>query len=137
MINEGPELLQNISSLSASLFEMSPFLQSDAMYAAPIGYPAVTPMINAVPPLPETLKSPRLKGANALPSHCASPSSLMSFVATKNGNSEGIIRLAHNLSPSRAEAAAVSGKTISAAKSISAQVTDINFFTAVNSLSMY
>ena len=95
------------------------------------------PMINAVPPLPETLKSLRLNGVNAQPNHCASPSSLMSFVATKNGNNEGMIRPAHILSPCSAEAVTVSGNVISAAKSISALVTDTIFFTAFNSLSMY
>ena len=94
-------------------------------------------MINAVPPLPETLNSLLQTGANTLPSHCAKPSSLTSFVATKNGNSVGIISPAHIFKPSAAESDAMSGYATREVKNISAQAIEMIFFTGINSLSMY
>ena len=114
MINAGPELLQKTMSRDASSRLTSPCALSRAMYAAPKGYPPVTPIMNAETPWPD-MPSRAPSGASAFDMSFDAPSSFKRLAAMKNGNSDGMIICAHIISPAFTASAAAFGKTSSAA----------------------
>ena len=93
------ELFVKLSSLSHSSFgRIFFFLKSHAIFA-PVGYPLIKPIINAKAPSPSTLniglintlkKFPIIYGILVLESNS---------VATKKGNKDGTIEVAHKVSP--------------------------------------
>ena len=113
-INAGPELLQKTSRRDASSRLISPCDLSRAVYAAPSGYPPVTPIIKADTPCPD-IPSLAPNGASAFEMSFDAPSSFKRFVAMKNGNREGIITCPHIMRPSFTASAAALGKMRSAA----------------------
>ena len=117
-INAGPELLQKTSRRDASSRLISPCDLSRAVYAAPSGYPPVTPIIKADTPCPD-IPSLAPNGASAFEMSFDAPSSFKRFVAMKNGNREGTSTCAHSRSPSRAACVVTSGIISSAAAHVS------------------
>ena len=99
MMNNGPELLVKLRSLSASISLQIPRDLKSATILAPIGYPLIVPISRANAPSPGTLNIGRINFFRALPKNGTTEVVAKRFVAMKKGNSAGTTEPAQRAKP--------------------------------------
>lgn len=93
------ELFVKLSNLShSSLGRIFFFLKSHAIFA-PVGYPLINPIIKANAPSPPTLNIGLINFLKIFPIMYGILVLESSSVATKNGNKDGTIEVAHKVRP--------------------------------------
>lgn len=95
IIKRGPELFVKLSNLSASILVHKLFFCNSHAIFAPIGYPLIIPIMKAKAHFPFTLNIGFIIFLNNNSKYEIIGVCINKFVATKNGNSEGITFTAH------------------------------------------
>lgn len=99
IINNGPELFVKLSKRSHSCFVKILFFLKFAAIVAPVGYPLITPIINAKLPSPDILNNGFINSFKNLPKIYGIFVCINNSVAIKKGNNDGTTDVAHNVNP--------------------------------------